>query len=385
MRACVEGLGAFGGGGARRGGSDDVRWGAGGCNHADGWAMCDNAPITPVGLSSASGKIGRKTGRQTDSRPEGGEGATDRRRCKLAKSSCSPGHNFAMAMPLRSGEEGQGKAERGRIRNGEKRSIIDGDFGARPPPAMMLVQLPAMDAVAPPSFSLGLARFVPALPSLALLARPSTWLALLASLVILSSIRAALLYVRPPPSTAHKASVSLVALAQEAKGDKVSSSTVSTTTTTATTGSGAGTTTSNANANTTTVADIGLPTDTPQTQTTSWLWGLVKWDALPALPVVRVQGRRWGPSQQRQQQGQQQQRRGQQQQGQQAQQMQQTGRRSPGPAFDHPLPALYQTGTPVSMAKMIMSRHTFRRPTARPPPVRNSNAVQYQRRAPSMV
>jgi len=34
-----------------------------------------------------------------------------------------------------------------------------------------------------------------------------------------------------------------------------------------------------------------------------------------------------------------------------------------GPAFDRPIPAIYQSKEPVSMAKMIMSRHTFRRPS----------------------
>ncbi|KAE9402720.1 hypothetical protein BT96DRAFT_974132 [Gymnopus androsaceus JB14] len=34
-----------------------------------------------------------------------------------------------------------------------------------------------------------------------------------------------------------------------------------------------------------------------------------------------------------------------------------------GPAFEQPLPAIYQSKEPVSMAKMIMSRHTFRRPS----------------------
>ncbi|KAF8184440.1 hypothetical protein BJ912DRAFT_527257 [Pholiota molesta] len=240
---------------------------------------------------------------------------------------------------------------------------------------MMLVQLPAMDAVstaALPSLSLG--RFVP--PSLALFARPSAWLALLASLVILSSIRAALLYVRPPPSTAHKAAVSIASLAQDAKSEKGASAAEGGSTTTVT-ASGSST----APTSSTTTGTTGLPTDTPQTRTTSWLWGLVKWDALPSLPVVRGQGRHWRPMSQ-QQQGQQQ---VQMQQHGVGQQQQQSGRRSPGPAFDHPLPALYQSGTPVSMAKMIMSRHTFRRPTARPPPVRSANAVQYQRRAPSMV
>jgi hypothetical protein len=45
----------------------------------------------------------------------------------------------------------------------------------------------------------------------------------------------------------------------------------------------------------------------------------------------------------------------------------QTRRRSPG--FEPPLPALYDTQLPISMAKMIMSRHTYRRPSlSRPPP-----------------
>ncbi|KIK68205.1 hypothetical protein GYMLUDRAFT_68086 [Collybiopsis luxurians FD-317 M1] len=33
-----------------------------------------------------------------------------------------------------------------------------------------------------------------------------------------------------------------------------------------------------------------------------------------------------------------------------------------GPTFEQPLPAIYQSKEPLSMAKMIMSRHTFRRP-----------------------
>jgi hypothetical protein len=40
---------------------------------------------------------------------------------------------------------------------------------------------------------------------------------------------------------------------------------------------------------------------------------------------------------------------------------------------------------PASMAKMIMSRHIFRRPSSRPPPVRNANAPQYSKKLPSMV
>jgi len=57
-----------------------------------------------------------------------------------------------------------------------------------------------------------------------------------------------------------------------------------------------------------------------------------------------------------------------------------------GPAFEQPLPALYQT-EPASMAKMIMSRHTFRKPTQRPPPRQSTPTPQIQisRRPPSMV
>jgi len=45
--------------------------------------------------------------------------------------------------------------------------------------------------------------------------------------------------------------------------------------------------------------------------------------------------------------------------------------KTPGPAFDHPLPALYETEVPASMAKMIMSRHTIRKPTTPRPPRRS--------------
>jgi len=54
-----------------------------------------------------------------------------------------------------------------------------------------------------------------------------------------------------------------------------------------------------------------------------------------------------------------------------------------GPAFEHPLPAIYETEVPVSMAKMIMSRHTTRRPTPIRPPKRIT--VPAPRRAQSMV
>jgi len=51
-----------------------------------------------------------------------------------------------------------------------------------------------------------------------------------------------------------------------------------------------------------------------------------------------------------------------------------------GPAFVAPLPAIYQSDVPVSMAKMIMSRHNYRRPT---PPRKVSTPAP--RRAMSMV
>uniref|UniRef100_A0A0W0FBP3 Uncharacterized protein n=1 Tax=Moniliophthora roreri TaxID=221103 RepID=A0A0W0FBP3_MONRR len=38
-----------------------------------------------------------------------------------------------------------------------------------------------------------------------------------------------------------------------------------------------------------------------------------------------------------------------------------------GPSFEQPLPAIYQSQEPISMAKMIMSRHTFRRPGQKMP------------------
>lgn len=127
--------------------------------------------------------------------------------------------------------------------------------------------------------------------------------------------------------------------------------------------------------------------------TSSWLWGLVKWDTLPAFPVdvtaAASPSRRLSSS---------------------AigagagvglgekgkwklQEMQQVRRSPPNgghrrngaATIERPLATLYQTDMPVSMAKMIMSRHTFRRPTSRPPPARAAS-VQIQvapRRTPS--
>ncbi|KAK7460928.1 hypothetical protein VKT23_008856 [Stygiomarasmius scandens] len=37
-----------------------------------------------------------------------------------------------------------------------------------------------------------------------------------------------------------------------------------------------------------------------------------------------------------------------------------------GPTFEQPMASIYQSQEPISMAKIIMSRHTFRRPTPKP-------------------
>ncbi|KAF8646661.1 hypothetical protein AX16_007159 [Volvariella volvacea WC 439] len=59
------------------------------------------------------------------------------------------------------------------------------------------------------------------------------------------------------------------------------------------------------------------------------------------------------------------------------------------PVFDRPLPSIYQTQVPMSMAKIIMSRHTHRRPGAvRPPPPTNSTVPLHpssRRHASTMV
>ncbi|KIJ99711.1 hypothetical protein K443DRAFT_132947 [Laccaria amethystina LaAM-08-1] len=85
----------------------------------------------------------------------------------------------------------------------------------------------------------------------------------------------------------------------------------------------------------------------PSRPQSSFGWGLIRWDSLPALPLSLAAasasikgsgvgmgaGVATGKSAWRQQ------------------------NRGPGPTFEHPSPALYQTHVPVSMAKMIMSRH----------------------------
>ena len=190
---------------------------------------------------------------------------------------------------------------------------------------MMLVQLPAMDGVQ----GLSLVDSLPSLSSLpgpftviSLLTKPSVLLTFLATLVILSSMRAALLLMRLPQQ---KGSVSLVQ-SVVVETDKVVAEMIS---------SGPSTTSSvvkGKQPEKPTIAAPASPTSTSDKKTTSWFWALLKWDSLPALPtsvrnrINRVSmsetERNWQPQQQR-------------------------GRR-PGPAFDHPctfymIPRLCQT------------------------------------------
>lgn len=219
---------------------------------------------------------------------------------------------------------------------------------------MLLVQLPAMDTV--PGLAL-----VDRLPSFGLavrlryftrqLASPSIWLTMLATLVILSTIRAAFLFFRSAPLSSQKVGVTLVpgvGVVQAEKGSR---------------NNGAS-------------ADDSMQEKQVEKTMSSAFWGLIRWDSLPALPrrqvgslsVSETERGRWIT--QRRQEG---------------LRIQLLQGKRPGPAFEHPLPAIYQSDVPVSMAKMIMSRHTFRRPASRPPPVRNAKAPQYSKKLPSMV
>jgi len=213
---------------------------------------------------------------------------------------------------------------------------------------MMLVQFPAIDAVS-----------VPVLPSMSFnvgivstLAKPGTWIVLLASLVILSSIRAAFLYIRPYTWTEGRKRISYVAIV-----DKEQKSPVGASPSASITGSQA-------------VKEISRETTTTVSapKMRSWLWGFVKWDILP--PAAHPERGGWQPPSMQMQR---------------IQRHQQSVRRPTSPTFQPPPPAIYESQVPLSMAKMIMSRHTFRRPASRPPPVRSTTVPQYQRRSPSMV
>jgi hypothetical protein len=129
---------------------------------------------------------------------------------------------------------------------------------------MMLVQLPAMDNVP------GLDRLSSFVLSDSLsnlthqLFNPTLWLTVLATLVILSSIRAAILFFRPTPSTSEKSLVSIipgVGVVQVQKGVKGDSS------------NRIGSTNGG-------VVMQGIREE----KMSSWFWGLVKWDTLPAFP-----------------------------------------------------------------------------------------------------
>jgi hypothetical protein len=132
---------------------------------------------------------------------------------------------------------------------------------------MLLVQLPAMDNV--PGLAL-----VDRLPAFHLAARlrsfsrplanPSLWLTILATLVILSTIRAALLFFRTTPLSSQKVGVTLipgVGVVQVEKG---------------------------ARHNGTSTGSNGVMQDKQEGKNmSSALWGLILWDSLPALPLPR--------------------------------------------------------------------------------------------------
>ncbi|KAH6903196.1 hypothetical protein BKA70DRAFT_1301867, partial [Coprinopsis sp. MPI-PUGE-AT-0042] len=87
-----------------------------------------------------------------------------------------------------------------------------------------------------------------------------------------------------------------------------------------------------------------LPQPAEQTSnvTSSWLWGLVRWERHPVASAqsnFSNEKQSWPQYEHRR-----------------APSMSQVGRRT-GPAFARPLPTLYESDIPVSMAKMIMSRH----------------------------
>ncbi|KAF5384220.1 hypothetical protein D9615_003457 [Tricholomella constricta] len=179
---------------------------------------------------------------------------------------------------------------------------------------MLLRQLPTGSmSMSMPSMSFSWSSLI--LPS-----NSSILLSLLASLVVLSFVRAALLCLRTNVAKQSQQQIEVQGEGKEAE-----------------------------------------PPRQQRQQRLSWAWGLFTWDSLPtvSLPVsltmvesdsngrgvgmqrkpVESMTQRWQP----------------------------TRSKRGGPAFETPLPALYQSDMPVSMAKMIMSRHTYRKPTNRPP------------------
>ncbi|KAF9035575.1 hypothetical protein BJ165DRAFT_649137 [Panaeolus papilionaceus] len=225
---------------------------------------------------------------------------------------------------------------------------------------MMLTELPAIPALPAmdrsalvdrfPVFSLS--RFTPSFPLL---------LTLLASLVIIASLRAAVLFLRPLSKNA-KAQVSVIPALVSVQGqEKLENASAITPSSSLPSSASASASSSSSKSIIVPSKSASIPApppspgsseaQKPQTRRrwSSWGWGLVKWDTLPALPPYNgtvgggsgngnASTSRWEQQQlQRQQQ----------------QPMMMQHRRQ----FESPPPALYQSEVPVSMAKMIMSRH----------------------------
>lgn len=134
----------------------------------------------------------------------------------------------------------------------------------------MLLRLPAMDNV--PGLDRLSSFVLPASLSnlFQQLLNPTLWLTVLASLVILSSIRAAVLFFRSTPLTSEKGSVSIVpglGVVELQKGVNSDSS------------------------NRCRSMNSGAVVQGTREEMTSWFWGLVKWDALPAMPLLRRDSR----------------------------------------------------------------------------------------------
>ena len=190
--------------------------------------------------------------------------------------------------------------------------VVDAGTSTTVAEMMLLVELPAIDTVP-----------VPALPSLGLglfhaLTRPSTWLVFLATLVILSSIRAALLYIRPPTWTKGRQSVSYVQIVKEEK--------VATTVVEAPSSASASVQVQVESKVEAAASSSEAPAGPSEgKKVTSWFWGLVKWDSLPAAPSIPRRGM-WVPPPPPSPP---------------PPQMQQI--RRPGPAFDHPRSSLLRS------------------------------------------
>lgn len=136
------------------------------------------------------------------------------------------------------------------------------------------------------------------------LSKPSVLLIFLASLVIVSSIRAALLFIAP--LSQQKGSLQSVVVV---KPVRMVDSTIS---------CEPSPTSSAAKGKQAKKPTIVVPPTTVEKRTTSWCWGLLKWDSLPALPASRngINDRSMSETER-------------------GWQVQQPGRRT-GPIFDHP-------------------------------------------------